>query len=79
MINFLRQLIVLVPDQIVSTMLLFGFGYTVYRGAIAIWDAPPSFTTCIVVILIGVALGIVTSCLNEKTNQKNVDKNEMDR
>ena len=56
--KYLKAAFVNIPDQIISTFLLWGGCFVWYRGFVSIFNDPPSGTTFFWVILIGVVLGV---------------------
>ena len=57
--KFVKQLLVHIPDQMISFATLIGMVYLMYRGIIASWADPPELEYIVVVLLIGVCLGIL--------------------
>jgi len=59
--KFVKRLLVNIPDQVLSTVILFGIVYVVYRGIASIIMKPPAVMTCITVIGVGILFGIITT------------------
>jgi hypothetical protein len=71
--KFLQRCWTNIPDQVLSTALLFGMGFVFYRGFLSVWNDPPATKTCLVVIVIGVILGVFVS-LPERRSKEDVKK-----
>lgn len=63
-----------IPDQVLSTFVLWGCGFVVYRGCLSVFHELPSATTVLVVICIGVVLGLLTAGANPNENDTKVPK-----
>lgn len=61
MMNFLKTALVAIPEQVVSTLIIWGFLFMVYRGAISVFNDPPSTTVILSVVGLGVVFGLFTS------------------
>lgn len=59
--KFLKRMWVNVPDQVVSTTILFLMVFLPIRGIISLFKNPPSNITIFVVIGVGVILGVLRS------------------
>ena len=69
--KYLKSVLINVPDQVLSTFLLWGCLFMWYRAIVSIWNDPPSANTVLVVILIGVVLGLIVSRTQmEKPHEK---------
>ena len=54
-----------------------------WRGVVSLWKNPPSATSVIVVLCIGIGLGLLAAVVPENygkaNNNKNVDEDKVDR
>ena len=66
--NFLKKLIVHIPNQVISLSILIGMIYLMFRGAIASWENPPDVKYIVGVLFIGVGLGVLRALTDGKLN-----------
>ena len=66
--NFLKKLIVHIPDQMASLAMLVGMIYLMFRGAVASWEDPPDVKYIVGVLFIGVGLGVLRALTDGKLN-----------
>lgn len=75
--KFLERVYVNVPRYVVVTVIMAAFNYVVIRGVISLWKSPPTATTALIVIFIGILLGVFMSIPCENY-EKNVGKDKRD-
>lgn len=73
--KFLKRVWVNVPDQVLSTAVIFLLAYIPIRGIIAIIKDPPEILTILIVMGAGIALGILASIPTEDQIKKWKDEN----
>ena len=76
MMKYLRRVLVYIPDQVLSTFVIWAGIFVWYRGFKDIIANPPSPQTMLVVIFIGVAFGLLTA---RPTNEKHIEAPKVDR
>lgn len=69
--RFLKRVVVKTPDQILSTFILFGVAMVLIRGIASLWHNPPSGTTLLSVLGVGVLFGVWVSIPSNEKNDKN--------
>jgi hypothetical protein len=72
--KFLKAAYVYIPQQVLSTFILWDGIFVWYRGFLSIWTDPSSRTTLLSVIFIGMSFGLIvaraqTKPQNEKDTQ----------
>jgi xanthine/uracil permease len=80
--KYLLRALNTIPDQVLSTSIVFVAVMVAYRGIVSLWKNPPSPTTLIVMLSIGIGLGLLAALAPDNygkpTNNKNVDEDKMD-
>lgn len=71
--KFIQRALVNIPNQVLSTMGVSAMALIAIRGAIAIWQDPPSPNTILIIMYFGIGLGILSSFgpAKEKEKSKN--------
>ena len=65
--NYTKRLLVNIPDQVLSTFVMWGFVMVAMRGVTSIVKNPPSITTITVILVIGVVMGCLAAVPNKKS------------
>lgn len=68
--RYLKSIFINVPDQVVSTLFIWGGIFFFYRGFKSILEDLPSASTLLWVIFIGIGLGLIVSWTQRNTNEK---------
>lgn len=68
--KYLLRALHTIPDQVLSTTSVFAAVMVAYRGLVSLWKNPPSATTLIVMLSVGIGGGLIAAIVPDN---KNVD------
>ena len=74
--KYIKRALVIIPDQVMSTFLIFGVVIVFWRGVVSLWNTPPSPLTVFIVLCIGIALGLIGACAPEYEKPKQDTKSD---
>lgn len=59
--KFLKLALVHIPEQVISTLVLGGFLFVMYRGVVSMFADPPSTRLILATVGVGIVFGLITS------------------